>query len=489
MAFQFVHAKTYSVKTGGAGIASEAGRKPDHSRHVSEPKPPILLAGIEPEAAWSEIERRHGAARNTVKMKNGKTAQRKLRKDENILLAAVASHPTPTEQLNPDDPEFKAWIDSSLKFFEAQHGKPLSAVLHLDESHPHIHFLTAPDLEAGERMADIHPGEGAKRDAGGRKGKRTEKDHLYKEAMRKYQDTYHDQVGKRHGLTRLGPKRQRLARSEWKAQEAEAIRVAKNIRQLEDRDAKLDIRANKLDEKGSALRAEIARHNSRVANYKEKLKSHNEKHEKIISLIEERQKKLSDKEENVAKRERKAEEIIRENSNFYGRALSVMTFGSKGVEKEVRNARKAAREKAKEEIKNAQERLEKTKRIAAKRKLKIENLESDLSDTKDALKAKEQEVQILRNEVEGMQESLSIQRKESLPLEAEIATNAKNTRILSVKLDSLKASLEDLDIDQAKRIALEIDKQINVMDKPGKPEKPGNSNAAQNKVMDNNHKM
>lgn len=226
MAFQFVHVSTYSVKSGGAGIAAEAGRKPDNCRHVDDPKPPVLLAGVDPLDAWTEIERRHAAAKREVQTKTGPKL-RGLRKDELILLAAVASWPGKTSETDVDSPEFRQWIKDVLEWFTKQHGKPLSAVLHCDESHPHVHFLTAPDLEGGETIADIHPGERAKRDQGGRSGKKTAKDAAYKAAMREYQDSAFKAWGMKNGQARLGPKRQRLTRDQWMAQQAELGRFAK----------------------------------------------------------------------------------------------------------------------------------------------------------------------------------------------------------------------------------------------------------------------
>ena len=47
-----------------------------------------------------------------------------------------------------------------------------------------------------------------------------------KKAMQAYQDAYYEGVSVHCGHTRLGPRRQRLTRVEWKAQKAHAERVA-----------------------------------------------------------------------------------------------------------------------------------------------------------------------------------------------------------------------------------------------------------------------
>lgn len=256
MAYQFVHVNTYSIKSGGSGIAAEAGRKPDHSQHVENPQPPVLLAGVEPELAWSMIEDRHSKARDLVTLKkSGRKAERRLRSDASVLLAAVASYPGRTEASDTENPDFQDWLQRSIAWLTEQHGEPLSVVLHLDETHPHIHFLTAPDLEDGQRMADIHPGEQAKAEIGGKKAGRIEKRQAFTEAMRQYQDGYHEAVGLHHGQARLGPKRQRLSRDEWKAQQAELQRQAERQRQLESQTEAVTSASVQLDQREAAAAA------------------------------------------------------------------------------------------------------------------------------------------------------------------------------------------------------------------------------------------
>ncbi|MBO6507581.1 MAG: hypothetical protein JJ979_03700, partial [Roseibium sp.] len=53
-------------------------------------------------------------------------------------------------------------------------------------------------------------------------------DRAYRESMRAWQDSYHNAVGVRSGLTRLGPKRRRLSRKAWQAEQvaAQAMKTA-----------------------------------------------------------------------------------------------------------------------------------------------------------------------------------------------------------------------------------------------------------------------
>ena len=47
-----------------------------------------------------------------------------------------------------------------------------------------------------------------------------------KKAMQSYQDDYFSQVSVQCGHTRLGPRRQRLTRAEWKGQQEYAMKIA-----------------------------------------------------------------------------------------------------------------------------------------------------------------------------------------------------------------------------------------------------------------------
>lgn len=490
MAYQFIHVSTFSVKTGGKNVAAEAGRKPEHSQHIDNPKPPVHLAGMSTDDAWDEIERRVNNTKTSLVDKKGITRYRKLRSDQLVMLAAVASWPTPTIEQDTEDPIFKEWIQNALDYLEKKHGKPLSAVLHLDETHPHIHFITAPDLENGQRMKDIHQGENAKDKLGGRSAGKLEKKRAFKTSMREYQDDYHSTVSIRYGHARIGPQRLRLTRVEHKTKEAENQRIAESIRQLEARDAEIGIKTEILDTKKSALEVEYARHNDSVVSDNKKINSHYEKQTQTLKAIKNREKILDGRIKNIEKREQKAEDIIRKNSGFYSRALSVVTLGTQGVDRRVREARKAAKIEAEGLIKAAKESLEKTKRVAAIRKNKISALENDLTQSKKALKESKSEIQDLKNEVAGMQESIAEQRKERLPLEGDIATFEKKNRTIGCHLDSLKASLEDMDIDKAKKYIAEIDKQISVMPKTGNSapnfEKSNNQNALKRRNYESN---
>ena len=70
-----------------------------------------------------------------------------------------------------------------------------------------------------------------------------------KKAMQSYQDDYFSQVSVQCGHTRLGPRRQRLTRAEWKGQQEYAIKIAAA------ESAVLDSAAQRKDERSEAEKA------------------------------------------------------------------------------------------------------------------------------------------------------------------------------------------------------------------------------------------
>jgi len=322
VAYQFVHVNTYSIKTGGAGIAAEAGRKPDHSRHVAEPKPPVLLAGVQPELAWTQIEQRHDKARDLVTLKNGRKAERKLRNDANVLLAAVASYPEPTETVDITAPEFQDWQKRALEWFTVQHGEPLSAVLHLDETHPHIHFLTAPDLENGQRMQDIHAGEKAKAEVGGRKAGRVEKRQAFSEAMR-----------------------QRLSRDEWKAQQAEGQRQAERLRDIEakrsDQEQAAQRQRQELDEAKAGVevsRDEVGQAQAQVSEQQQAVDKAQAEVRQEHKKLDSRRETLKNKRDQLQKKIDQVTQRERKLGGIFGAIVSAVTLGKAGTKRQVQKA-------------------------------------------------------------------------------------------------------------------------------------------------------
>lgn len=215
--YQFIHVETYnnqsvSGRASMDSIVNEVMRVDGYCPHVYQPQTPEVLLGLDPRQLPKIALERVKSAKD----KKG----RKVRKDAPLLLAGVISISAES------DLDFKKFLSLSLAFLKRNYGQNLmSVVLHLDEghpcAHPHLHFYAIPSNKNGRfSMAEIHPGIRARNECVG-KGY-SQKANAYKKAMRAYQDLFYDQVGFKLGLTRLGPRVQRLTRKEWKAQQAQA---------------------------------------------------------------------------------------------------------------------------------------------------------------------------------------------------------------------------------------------------------------------------
>lgn len=215
MSAQFAHVSTYARKTSSktgwsaSQIADEAGRKPENSPHVSNPLEPVQLVGFPVLELPQRLEDFLATKTTKVNTKEG-TRERKVREDAHVMTCSVYSWPEHVKDFDRDKAEafFKDCIDFHAREFGAE---VRSAVMHLDETHPHIHVYS---FHANAR-AD-HPGHQAKKQAA---AAGQDPEQAYKKAMKGFQDRFFEQVGIVHGLDRLGPKRQRIPRSEireWK---------------------------------------------------------------------------------------------------------------------------------------------------------------------------------------------------------------------------------------------------------------------------------
>lgn len=149
------------------------------------------------------------------------------RKDTPILLAGVVS-----SSWAPDDPRSVEWRMDALAHLKATFGGRLRAVVaHNDERHDHMHFyVVMPDLKP---VKGLHPGHVARKaatDAGESASVQTD---AYNTAMKKLQDDYYNQVGRRHGQARTGPRRERLGRMEWAQRQVQAELIAEVERTTE----------------------------------------------------------------------------------------------------------------------------------------------------------------------------------------------------------------------------------------------------------------
>jgi hypothetical protein len=239
MGFQFAHVESYSrsgSRGGGhtvAEIIAEARRSPDACLHVATPKSPVLVYGC----GLTELERRHDDLVISAKETLASGKQRAVRKDTASLFTCILSHPATPEECRADSATkaaVQAWAKDSVKWLrrdlEVRGGILETVVMHVDESHIHLH---AYGLHSSGHADRLHPGKIAKKTAvdaalASGQDKKTANavgDKAYVTAMRTWQDSYSQKVGLPHGLTRLGPARRRLTRSEWMTEKAAAKSV------------------------------------------------------------------------------------------------------------------------------------------------------------------------------------------------------------------------------------------------------------------------
>lgn len=233
MGYQFIHVDSFAKvasknkqKLSARAIANEAERVTGACPHVADPKPYKQMFGIKPSEAVELAE--------SLALKATDSRGRKLRKDAQIILGGVTSYPVPTSQLDPNDKNLKYWLKLNHEFFIEEYGQTYkSCVLHYDEEFIHLHYYCVPDIDSNNRLniGQVHCGVLARDQKSGESGK--VKMRAYKQAMRSFQDRYYEKVGKRCGLTRNGANKRRLTRSQWKAEQATAKRLAESLKGID----------------------------------------------------------------------------------------------------------------------------------------------------------------------------------------------------------------------------------------------------------------
>lgn len=267
MGFQFIRIELFSRK-GKDGrstgfIFDEVSRLPSASLHVREPRAPIVVHGLGPDALRALHDCRAAEARTEVK--GGKA--RAIRQDQNTLVTVILSHPATTEEYFAQ-PEIATavhyWEARSIAWLRSQYGERLVSVIrHTDESHPHLHAYILPD-DPAMTAAQLHPGFQAKAvaKAGGLRPEEDDKavskraDAAYKSAMRMWLDDYHLRVAQPCGLTRLGPGKRRLTRDQWQQEKRQADSLRDTLAKAERLKAQADAFVERVKKEAAAVRAD-----------------------------------------------------------------------------------------------------------------------------------------------------------------------------------------------------------------------------------------
>jgi hypothetical protein len=218
-------------------IHAELTRAPGGCQHITNPEPPNILFGLNPDAV---IEQAVSLAAQAVR----------LRIDSPLLLAGVMTWPVPRDAIENNEEEgqkYLAWREDAVAWAQRLWGDQLKCIAeHVDEGRLHLHYWVLPALRPDRRLSvsDVDFGRRAAKAVDDAGGSKREQRAASDQAMREFQEHYWIEVGCKHGLARLGPQRLRLTRQEWKDQEAERKRVAQAWHMLRSNHAELQLAAN-----------------------------------------------------------------------------------------------------------------------------------------------------------------------------------------------------------------------------------------------------
>lgn len=270
----FAHKQTYSQKGNSKSLSiraiiDELERMEGACPHVLEPQPPMVIEGMQPSALHDQLveqftERNRELRKMRKEFPERKSNLRAIRQDTHILVAAVYSYPDSVTDMDED--EYQAWREDVIAFAkrDAEHNvlEVMTVVEHRDEAHPHLHILSVPLItQANPRMNAklCHEGhvEQDKHAANGWSGSPSQS---YKKAMRAWQDRYHQDVGSKHGQARTGPKRRRMDRARWKAEQTRIV-LLKDVEKAERRARNAASRAEAAEaqEQATAMRSAALR--------------------------------------------------------------------------------------------------------------------------------------------------------------------------------------------------------------------------------------
>ena len=345
--YQFLHHETYSIfpsknKKQFMSVAREFMREPYSCPHVPNPKPPIIVYGVNAYEAEAVVRKRVEKAKDKL--------GRKLRNDAQVILSGVCSLPP---EIYKRDLDFgtkvtEKWINDNLRYLKKKYNENLlSVIAHFDEGepiHPHLHFIVSiPDTDKnGEaNLMYIHAPIFARQNAeGGRKNKYD----AYKKSYRELQDEYYKDISSNYGLSRLGPRRQRLSRSEYQAQKAQMFAIKDKYNDLRKREECLRSKELEYDERKNSLNKKIIKLRNKLKNlavresYVRKLIDSKYDKDQVISFYKQRvlsAKKESKEYEDLYKENRSLRLKSEDVSNGYRKNNMELKEKNKALTREV----------------------------------------------------------------------------------------------------------------------------------------------------------
>lgn len=181
-------------------IINEICRTPENSHHVPAPLLPYSEYGLRVDQLLEFVKELKASAKQRTETYTvrGVTRTRKQSVTKPIMLVGVASYPEPDMR---DTEERRRWIDLVVEAVKARvkadHGLLVSAVLHIDESHSHLHlvYVSSPpgslvrSLHWGFRASEAEPVKSKKGEA-------------YRSGCERIQDWFFESVGSKMGWLR-----------------------------------------------------------------------------------------------------------------------------------------------------------------------------------------------------------------------------------------------------------------------------------------------
>jgi hypothetical protein len=262
MSSQFAHIESFSLKknpkskkTDVAGVVGEVTRQPGFCDHVDEVQKPDLLFGMDPQALKTKIISRFD---ELLKESKG-SGVAGPRKDRLVLAAGFFSYP----DIECDE-NFLSWQADCVNYLKSEYGDKLkSVVAHYDEGNPHLHFLLC-DLKTLRVDGGLDPAKTAQHEHRQLKKPNTLSQ---KDALKAFQDRFHDAVGSKYGHERKLGSRERLRGS------PKAVRaILAEMKEIEAEKARLEAqkilnneKAEKLRDLGTRLKAKTILENERSA--------------------------------------------------------------------------------------------------------------------------------------------------------------------------------------------------------------------------------
>ncbi len=362
--YQFAHVEVYSVKGSprrgdGNGAKKKNGDRAWTADEVIDEAERIEAASLHVKRGGESLEiipgevasvsalRAAHAQAACVKTpakrrdKSGKTVngKRKLRNDSASLYTCVVSLPVRTDDVlrDPEEREnsmkiLRASMQHEKERIEALGGQMMMGIVHRDEEFLHAHFYALDSIRA--RVDHLHAGRSAKNESVSKNRNRLGKSDAnkvgnaaYCAAMRVWQDDFHEAVFHDAGLLRLGPRHERLSRSEYimsKRSASERARDHERQKQIQT-DRKQIMKAQKTVLEGSRELAEIRQEEGKViATMKagvskktqdaDRLLAHAERSrqsaEELRIANEALARSLKDREKTAIQREQKADALI-----------------------------------------------------------------------------------------------------------------------------------------------------------------------------------